>query len=343
MSVKRRLPCAAKLACAALAYSLPGNSQLSGVAPADAGAAPGVARVCLKWNVVDPDPECPTAAELATSAERILERSVFATEQCNVYVAGTMQRSSGGSWVADLSFETKSGETLGTRRLENPSAGCSAMRGPVSFVMALMIESSRTPNATTAARPNREPKPTTTDTPGPRITRRSFAFADARGSFDLLPGITLGASLGAALPLFRALPSRVEGTVWIPKSTDHIGPGGNFWGWHAGFALCPTLKTSNTLSMMFCGGAQLGLLHGSGFGLDYNQSSRRAYGHTEARLSVEVPLQSSLAFSAQLGLAVPFVRPPFGYLDQVNSASVLYRPNAVIPIIGVGLVWRQST
>ncbi|HMA92559.1 MAG TPA: hypothetical protein VKP30_07725 [Polyangiaceae bacterium] len=341
MSIKRRYLCAARLAFAAMAYGLPGNSQDPGVAPGVSGVAPAVARVCFVWNVVGPDPECPTAAELETSAERILGRSEFATKDCNVYVTGTMQRSSEGRWIAELSFETKGGETLGTRRLENPSVVCSAMRGPLSFVLALMIESTRTPNPTIVTQPNREPRPKRADTLRPKITRRSVGFVDARGSFDLLPGITPGASLGVALPLFRTLPSRIEGTIWVPKSTDHVGPGGNFWGWHAGFALCPTLSTSDTLSMMFCGGAQLGLLHGRGFGLDYTQSSRRAYGHTEARLTVEIPMQSSIAFSAQLGLAVPFVRPPFGYLDQANSELVLYRPNAIVPIAGVGLVWRE--
>jgi hypothetical protein len=256
-----------------------------------------------------------------------------------MYVIGTMHHSPDGGWVAELSFETKSGGTLGTRKLENPSESCAAMWGPISFVVALMVDSARDSIAATESG-----RATATDAgpPARQGMPQSLAFADVRASFGLLPGTAFGAMLGVNVTLWAALPSRLEGTIWLPKATDQARPGGQFWGWHAGFALCPNLTASHALSIMFCGGAQMGLIHGSGFRLDYTESSWLPYGHAEARVAMLAPIWGSLALSAHVGTAVPLIRPRFAYLDQAGLPLELHRPNAIIPIVGLGIVWRES-
>lgn len=295
---------------------------------------------CLRW-IAQQKSGCPTSEEVAASVESVLDRQVFVAEDCDIRVQGSMAPSPKGGWLARLSFADRSGRSLGTRQLEGVAKDCASMRGPTSLVIALMVEATESTVAIVESippAPVSAPAPTTQPPPALRAEER--AYADLRTAYGLLPGVSLGASVGLDATLSGILPGRFEASLWLPRSSEP-GPGGRFWAWHTGVALCPSLNTSDRLRVALCGGAQFGLVHARGVNLEDVQSARRPYGHVEARLILSFPLGGSFALSSHLAFAVPFLRPRFVYLDAIDSSLEVHRPGAAVLMGGVGLVWTQ--
>lgn len=292
---------------------------------------------CLRW-VAQQKSGCPTTEEVAASVESVLDRQVFVAADCDIRVQGSMAPSPKGGWLARLSFADRSGRSLGTRHLEGVAKDCASMRGPTSLVIALMVEATESTVAIVESTP---PAPaSTTPIPPPARRTEERAYADLRAAYGLLPGISLGASMGLDATLAGVIPGRFEASLWLPKSSQP-GPGGRFWAWHTGVALCPNLNNSERLRVALCGGAQLGLIHARGVNLEDAQSTHRPYGQVEARMILSIPLGGSLALSPHLAFAVPFLRPRFVYLDATDSSLEVHRPSSAVLMAGVGLIWIQ--
>jgi hypothetical protein len=330
------------------------TSQVTPPTPAERTA-------CLRW-IVDAASDCSTAEEIAASVESVLDRQVFVAGHCDIRVLGSVSQSENGGWSTKLSFATSDGRSLGTRHLFGADADCSSLRGSISLVIALMVETTDTTIATTDSVPLQVETPDksrSTSKSAPRVGRPAAqqtsldiappqhrAYADLRGSYGLLPGASFGAALGLDAMLAGVLPGRVEATVWFPKSrfprSAEPHPGGRFWAWHTGLDLCPNLNTSESPRMALCAGAQVGVIQATGLRLDNNESSLRPYGQAETRFVLSFPLGSIFALSAHIGLALPLIRPRFVYLDTVDSPHEVHQPNVAIFIGGLGLIWRDS-
>jgi hypothetical protein len=298
---------------------------------------------CLTWNVIA-EPGCPNVTELENAVELVLSQPIFSGERCDMKVEGSLQRSPVGSWTADLRFLSKDGRILGERHLTSLSPLCSSLRGPTALVIGLMVESVQTrtfERETTAT----EALPATGALPA--IVRREPTFhlmatTDLRTAMGLLPGASVGATLGLGAMVRNWGAGRFEGTVWLPKSKMNSRYGGQFWGFHFGATLCPRLGKTGAVSWAACVGGVWGLLQGRGLDLDDNESVYRPYGHGEVRVAATLLLSGSLALTAHLGVASPWIRSRFVFLDSENVAHEAYRPSAAIPFAGLGFEWRLT-
>lgn len=281
------------------------------------------------------------AAALEAAVEALLGRAIFTTEGCTTTVDVSIYRHDPSRWSVDVSLRDRVWGALGTRRLKGSS--CSALRGPISLVLALMLET--TEGSIEISEPA---KPVTSQDPlqQPSARREVAHGLVLAGGFrttnGLLPGVGVGIHGGGGLELWgRRLSAQLAGTLWAPQSTRASEPGGKFWAWHAGLDLCPRLNSSEALRLSLCLGAQLGAIHGSGLGLDYLATAQRPYAHVEAGFMIAVRVWEGLELTAQVAAVVPWLRPRFVYLDQNETAIERHRPGELLPLAGLGLSWRS--
>ncbi len=309
-----------------------------GLAQAGEPSEPSVEpNACLSWDI-SAGRRCPKAAEIEAAVEAVLARPVFGDARCDIGVEGSIRPRKTGGWVAALSFTRPDGSSLGTRYLESRSPQCASLQGPISLAVALMVEATET-RTTVSAEPL-QPKPASE---GAHALRRLRTLsAELSAAWGLLPGAAIGASVTGGTRLWGPFLGRVSGGVWAPRESDASDHGGRFWGWHLGPGLCLDLSSSaGGRGTWICGGAQLGMIHGQGKGLDDNVSVRRPYGHAEVSLGTAWPLGRGLALTARAGLAVPWVRPRFVYRGLAGVASEVHRPEVVVPLAGLGLEWSK--
>jgi hypothetical protein len=272
---------------------------------------------------------CPSAPETESAVEGVLGRRPFSPASCSIHVTAVLKPVSRGGWQADLHFAKPDGASLGDRTLQSRERRCAALKDPISLVIALMVEAA-------------EPETTLEMPPSPPASQPAasdrIAFASLAVSQGLLPNADLGATLGFGFDLASWLPVRADATLWFPTSAAPDGRGGEFWGWHAGLALCPALIDTASLRGSLCAGGQAGAIRGTGLGLDYSESAIKPYGDVQARAVVSFPVWGSLALSIHVGLAVPWLRPRFVYhVDATDSSVEVYRPHAVAFLGGLGV------
>jgi hypothetical protein len=231
----------------------------------------------------------------------------------------------GGAWQADLSFTKGNGEALGDRKLRSQAPGCAALKDPVSLVIALMVEA-KDSGATLEV-----PSPVPATDPGAAM---AAGFVLSSG---LLPSTGLGARVDVGWRFARWLPIQFDSTFWFPHSTILAGRGGEFWAWTAGAGVCPTVLASAYVAGTVCAGVEAGIIHGTGIGFPYVGSPTRPYGDVEVHARLSFPLWRPLAGFVQFGVAVPWVRPRFVYLDESDTSVEVYRPGAVVLFGGIGI------
>ena len=285
--------------------------------------------VCLSFA---PGPRgCPTAKQTEAAVESILGHRASSASPCDVQVRGEIQQVQEGGWQANLSFAKTGGEALGDRTLQSRAASCSALKDPVSLVIALMVERSAS-SATLQVPP-----------PEPSTERRSDLSVGLALSSGLLPNLAYGASLEGAVELARWLHVRVGSSFFFPNSTVDAGRGGDFWGWVAGVGVCPKVLGTSALDASICVGGRAGVIHGVGIGMTgFTGSPTKPYGDVETHARLSLPLYGSLAGFAQLGLAIPWLRPRFVYQDAADRPVEVHRPNAVALVAGVGVELRAG-
>jgi len=310
----------------ALAFSaLLASGRASGAeqgAPAERETA-----VCLAW-APRPGAGCPTAKETETAVAEIVGHRLSSQPSCDIQVNGSMRRLDGGGWEADLSFVKSNGETLGDRTLQSQDARCAALKDPLSLVIALMVEG-REAQATLHV-PVTQPSQTS-------VAKSNVVSANLSVSSGLLPNLGFGATIGFGANLGRWLPLRLDSTYWFPGSSEPAGPGGRFWAWQAGAGLCPAMMKTTTVQGALCAKVEGGAIRGTGLGLDYHESATKPYGAGEAYAMFSFPLFGTLAGFVQFGVAVPWLRPRFVYLDASSSPVEIHRPHAAIVFGGFGV------
>ena len=324
--------------CGALALTvLLGLTMTSTAATAQESGA-GRARACLFWDISGAR-VCPTAKDVQVAVDEVLDRQSFGVDRCEIEVRGSMRPTDAGGWRVTLEFFRADGSTLGTRELEGSSPDCGRMLGPISLAIALMVE------ATEVDTTVRAPLPEPASAPPPSRDRVSpFAWTRWRTAWGLLPEASMGGSVGLGLGSGKPVAAAVEGTFWLPQTTVDEGRGGRFRAWHAGVSVCyePAARDAG-FRPMICGGPQVGEMLGRGLGLDDNRRTRRVYAHGEARVAGVWTLGRSVALSAHVGLAAPWLRPRFVYRDDSGVSRQVHRPAAVVPIGGVGVEWASRT
>lgn len=326
----------------------------AGHAQAQSTATGRDVHACFAWtsNQVQ---GCPTEAAIRTSVEGLLGHPAFLGDRCDLLVRGKAGTSAEHATLVDITFHARDGSTLGQRRLEGNNPNCSAYAGPISLVIALMIESVQVdatlvePPAsvmptTTAPPHSHEPSGTASPAAGAKDNVRAplAVMVDARTAWGLLPGTSLG--VGTAFEMAPAgwLPLRLEAALWLPSESNQPGPGGRFWAWQAGLACYPFTHHGPVRTQLLAG-LNFGHLYGSGTGLDFTQTVRRPYGEAALRLANAIGLFGPVDLVVQAGIAVPWLRPGFVYLEPSGTAVRVHRPEPLIVEAGLGLAWRWGS
>ena len=303
---------------------------LGGRAQADPEPEEGKGRAttaCFEWNA---GRGCPSVREAERAVEDVLGRPLFQGTTCDLQVRALLEKAPGRGWQAELSFARHDGTSLGTRSLQSEGSSCRALKNPISLVVALVVEDAEAQAQATL----KVPVEPAMERQRPARTR---IFADVAGVHGLLPSNDLGNTLGADYDFATWLSGRIHMTFWFPQSSASAGRGGQFWAWQTGLALCPSLGGSESWRGGICLGTHVGILRGTGLGLDDTQSATRMYGGADARALLAYPVAGSLALTAYVGAAVPWLRPRFVYYDALGTANEIHRPQAVQLMAGLGL------
>lgn len=301
-----------------------------GLARAEAQAEEGKSQgrtttACFEWNA---GRGCPSVLEAERAVEDVLGRQLFHGATCDLRIRASLEKGQGRGWQAELSFARQDGTSLGTRSLQSQAASCQALKNPISLVVALVVEDEE---AQATLKLPVEP------VMEERHPGRGRLFADVAGVHGLLPSNGLGNSLGADVRFLPWFSTRIHTTFWLPQSSSSQGRGGQFWAWQAGLALCPSLGGTESWRAGVCLGTHLGILRGTGLGLAETQSATRMYGGADARALLAYPVTPSLALTAFLGIAVPWLRPRFIYYDTTDTAAEIHRPHAIQLLAGLGV------
>jgi len=281
---------------------------------------------------------CPDEATLQQRVEAVLSRSVFvAAHEADVRVEADFVSVEEEGWEARLRL-LRGGEELGRRTLRTPEASCSALAGPASLVIALMVDAQKPrlvlrvpvpPKRVPALVPRSRPEPT-----GAGWGMRSGLTW--RISYGALPDLAWGLSFDSALQPPGAWPVALSMAVWPARDDVIDGAGGRFRLWHAGLALCPRWGTGR-FRWGGCAGAQAGEIEGAGVGLERAREPRHVWVQGDIHADLALRIAGPVGVRLQAGVAVPFHRPSFVYNDAEGAKTQVYRPAPVVPSAGIGL------
>lgn len=290
---------------------------------------------CLAW---DPGPGrgCPSIEEMEASIRTILGRplgrsSAAQAAACKTTVSGSVRASTWG-WEVDLHAEKTSGESLGDRSLELRDAPCSALKEPLSLVVALMVE--ETGAEGTAVRLPKTFTERSTAPPSGNMTSLSVGGAVSSG---LLQDVGFGVSMSLASRVVAGLPLAVSSTFWFPTVQSIGDPGGQFTAWDAGLGFCPSLFRTRRFSATACLRGVAGVIRGVGTGLDEAQAATRPFGSGEIAATLSVRLSRQMSTYLSVAMAASWLRPRFVYTDPGGASVLVHEVHALIPLAALGI------
>ncbi len=319
-------------------------------APARAAVHPNM---CLDWSA-DPSLHCPTATWISSAVENVVGQRLFARERCEVTVQARVERTSPNTELrATVTLVDRGGAVVGSRRLQGGRRSCMSLGGPVTLVIALMVEAGH-PHAVLEAPPEVMPEsppeappddrrdvskepPTRSTEPNDWTTRFR---AGVVGAWGLLAGFAIGQGIGIGITPPHFAPLLVDATLFWPAPFEREGRGGTFWAWQTGASICPRLAGTSRADVSLCGGVRAGAVNGTGLGLDYQQSASRPLVTGEGKVVASVALVGPLALYGQLGVSIPMLWSRFVYWDRDAAAREVFQPAALAAFGGVGVELR---
>jgi hypothetical protein len=340
----------------------PAFAQSRGKEPAEPRP---VERACVTWSAPS-SRGCPDAERLAGAVRDVVGRDVLVTDSpCDVRIEGSVEGGPGSSnadanaWRISLRLTDARGRLLGERTLESREKRCSAVTGPTSLVLALMIDAGETeatlsapppepPPAAPARSAENPPEPVAADAP-PRARERSSlrvtSDVGVTAAYELVPGWAYGLDVGLRFVARGVPPLRLDATLYAPTVEAPSGHGGEFWAWSGRALLCPRLFggsdagwRSSRSEFAVCGGAEAGSLRGRAIGLEQAERPARAFAAADARVAARLAVLGPITLSAAAGVAVPLMRPRFTYdLPENGGAREVHRPAAIVPVGALGI------
>lgn len=319
--------------CAIAVFATTGYCHRAAGRAVAAPQTDGTRAVCLAW-VPGTSRACPPVEEIEAAVRAMLRHPVPSPGTCPTRVTGSFHPDPGNGWRVDLHFASETGESLGNRSLEIRDAACSALKEPLSLIIALMLEGNAADNG-----PLRLPKPPSPargdGVAGGGMVSMSTGAAVSSG---LLPDVGFGATLGVGSRAVAGLPFRLDATFWFPTVKTMAGHGGQFWAVVGGLGFCPSFFQSRYLRAAVCLRMAAGFIHGSGLGLTEVGDATRPVGEGEATVTVAMRLSRQAAVYVSGGVAAPWLRSRFVYLAPPNDTRVeVHAPDTLIPLAALGL------
>lgn len=259
-----------------------------------------------------------------------------------------------------VDVEDAAGKHLGTRELVRVTPRCRELDDDLALIVALTID----PEAI-AAKPSEQTgrpgpsvgptlilqrervevpgAPTASSTSSPSPPPPPQLRYAVEGGATVMTGVLPGTAFGgrARVGVSPRLPGFVELAATVLGERDTRAPAGPT-GARLGLAFgtltaCPEPFRTAALSAAICVGASVGAYQVTGFGLDETRTDDRLYadGNLSGRARARIwgPLYASLG----AGLALPFVRDTFGFVDTSGERQRLFRASVVSTQAELGL------
>jgi len=298
------------------------------------------ARHALHWTRAPGAERCIDAATLTAAVEARIGRSVFTTDRDPAVTIEGHVRPGDRGW--HVTVTVRGADTAGERELDEPAPDCRALDDALVLVIALIVDPDAVMREPAPPQPPSPPPPAAVPvTPPPPAPPAPIsrpwhieAVAGVIGAGFVLPGGSIGGSLGVSIDAPTLPPVLVRGTLWREDEHDEAAQGARFRLITAGLAMCP-----QAWQLALCGGVELGRMTGRGVGFDRNQESAAFVAYLAVEPQVSVSVSPRLALTASLGSWIPLVRPQFVF-DQGGEPMALYQP-APASIVGrIGMAVR---
>ena len=292
---------------------------------------------------------CVDAHGLAARVEGILGRDVIRSGASRVQVRVEVARDERRTRATVTLVEE--GAPQDTRDVVHEGRRCAAIAGPLSVVVALLLDDrERTPtlDLTTAAETPAAPTPAATrraatttravpDDDRAASTRWAAQLVPALGvGVGMLPGAAFLAELGGRFGPPRAFALTLTLSV-LPLARASGAPGGDFSAFRGALGVCaPGSADPIRLTLGGCVAVGAAAIRGRGEGLARVYEQFEPWIDVEAALELHVPLGAGLSAAVRVGVMVPLLRPVF-YARVGDEDVVLHDPWPVVPVATLAL------
>jgi hypothetical protein len=273
-------------------------------------------RYSLDWQA---PAECPSKARVDEAVRAWLDKPRPDQAAGGVRVDAQVHAVEGG-WELALTLVAPGG----AERQSLIAARCETLVELVALKVALAADPAALLRSLEASRAGRAPSP------APR-----FALHGALGAgLGPLPDVSAFAVVGGAmkLPGWRV---ELDGTAWLPRPASYpelpsVGANLSLVTGIARGCLAPAM---GAIDFPICGGVELGVLRGSGFGVAQVETSSQLWAAAVVGPAVHWPLGSAVSFALGADAVIGMVRPAF----HMRNLEQLYRPDTVAARISAGL------
>ncbi len=306
---------------------------LTGLHLASASASESVAPepgIELRWEAPN---ECPDAASVSTSTERLLGQPLHGPRGNSVRAQGKVSKNGSGNWELQLRI------SVGDRVEEETliAKKCRALADAMALKVALasdplaVVESVQGDTLAPAAPalPAKAPPPPSSDRRTMGAIRDASKSRRSSGSLRLtggagvgqLPGVSGGSALYGSLQLssFRAeLGAQFYrgGDVryaQLPNVGAHLDL-------YSGTVRACLTPNAGRWTFPICGGFELGVMRGEGFGVTTTQTASSLWGAVIVGPAMRLSLTRTFAFWLEADAVLPLIRPGF----HVANLDTLY-------------------
>lgn len=288
--------------------------------------------------------------------EVTLSSGASGTESTRILQGATCEAvTDAGALVIALAFDPDAVAAQELKRAESdagaPSGPDAAPADPSGAPLPAPTEPIRIPvplppASSTEASPDPAPPPSAPAS-RPSFSVLAALLGDAGALTDAAAGFRAGLSLGlgayhvvASFEAFpssrRALPDRPDKGAEMRLFAGALSGCRRVFPWTRAEPPPPGIAGSELLA---CVGAELGEMRGAGFGITAPGSAGVLWAAPRAMLRADVAIESWLAITVDLGIAVPLDRRRF-VLDLSEGRAIVHEPSPVAGRAGLGLALR---
>ncbi len=261
---------------------------------------------------------------MRAAIERLLGKPLASSLGRDVQARGLVQKSEGGNWELQVSLAV--GEHTEQDRLV--AKKCQALADAMALKVALAIDPLAVADAV------QRPEPAHADAPPPEIPSqpaRAAVAPNERLALRLVGGVGLG-------PLPGATPGAgVYGSLQLSSFRVELG-GEAFWGGVARYSALENVGAdlgvfmaaargcatpgNERWTLPLCGGFELGIMHGKGFGVDATNDTSSVWGGVVLGPAVRFKIARRLALWGEADVQFTLLKPEF----HMRNLGTLYEP-----------------